>query len=351
MTGRGRPRPVRIYDVAGKAGVSLATVSAVTTGNRPVASATRERVLQAIADLGYHANANARALAGGCNHTLALLVPPVNNWQTAMEMFATMLVECASQHGYNMLVSVTGADDDAALGRLVAEQRVDGVLLLEVSLTDRRVARLRSLEFPFVAIGRTADFRDFDSVDIDFELVVASCVKRLADLGHRRLALFNSSQTLYELGHGPTCRAERGFFKMCRRRGVQGTVVRCERSGGAGFAEMSALLARPDHATGIVASNALTVPGIYRGVRAAALRIPEDISVMAIAERCALAGIEPSVTVMGHAVAEMAHQAIQLMVTRIAQPALPARTVLVRGPLEVGESTARAPGVLAPKGP
>ena len=114
---------------------------------------------------------------------------------------------------------------------------------------------------------------------------------------------------------------------------------------------MSVLLARPDHATGIIASNALTVPGIYQGVRAAALRIPADISVMAIAERCALAGMEPSVTVMAHAVAEIAHQGIQLMVTRIAQPALPARTVLIRAPLEVGESTALAPRAYNVRGP
>ena len=67
-------------DVARLAGTSTAVVSYVfNDGPRPVAAATRERVLAAAAELGYLPNALARSLSAGRTHSLGLIVPDICN--------------------------------------------------------------------------------------------------------------------------------------------------------------------------------------------------------------------------------------------------------------------------------
>jgi LacI family transcriptional regulator len=74
------PRDATRDDVARLAGVSSAVVSyVVNNGPRPVAEATRRRVLEAIEKLGYHPNAAARALITGRSDLIGLIVPDIHN--------------------------------------------------------------------------------------------------------------------------------------------------------------------------------------------------------------------------------------------------------------------------------
>lgn len=344
VVGRSPSRPVRIYDVAGRAGVSLATVSAVTTGKRPVAAATRQRVLRAIEELGYHANANAQALVKGSTNTLALLIPPLGAWQNVMEMFVTLILDAASRSGYDVLVSIA-TEDDESFQRLVAEQRVDGVLLLEVFLDDRRIERLRSLRFPFVAIGRPAHYETIDCVDVDFVEVVGSLVDFLADLGHRRVALMNSPQHLYDRGHGPARRCEEGFFAACERRELDGTVLRCERSNRGGFGETEWALEH-HRATAFVVANYFILGSLYQTIADSGRRIPDDVSVVAVSDLRVHPDLHPVPTVAPHAIDEMSETAVRMMVERLSEPSLAPRCRLLSRSIELGGSTAPPPAGL-----
>src|SRR5258708_1043430 len=72
-------RPATIQDVATLAGVSMATVSRVMSGNYPVATATRAKVQKAVRELNYVANAHARALAGTTSKLVAILVSGIDS--------------------------------------------------------------------------------------------------------------------------------------------------------------------------------------------------------------------------------------------------------------------------------
>lgn len=76
MTSKGR---VTIREVAERAGVSMATVSRVLSGNHPVPASTRARVLRAARDLDYVANAHARALVGGGRKMVAVVLRQVTS--------------------------------------------------------------------------------------------------------------------------------------------------------------------------------------------------------------------------------------------------------------------------------
>ena len=223
----GGPR-VSMRDIARQAGVSPATVSAFLSGKRPVSLATRARLEAAIKMHGYRANASARALAHGRTNTIGLLIPPQGS---ALSAFAVEFIACVVQDAqaadYDVLVS-TSLEERQVFARLIEEQRVDGVILLEVSLEDQRVDRLQAAGVPFVAVGRTRHPDGYTWVDIDFEALARAFVRHLADLRHRRIVLFNTEEELYARGFGPARRAQDGFLQACEELGVAGRVVYSE---------------------------------------------------------------------------------------------------------------------------
>ena len=187
-------------DIAQQAGVSTATVSAFLSGKRPVSLATRARLEAAIKMHGYRANAAARALAHGRTNTIGLLIPPQGRSLSSFAVdFIARVVQEAQAADYDVLVSIS-LEERQVFARLIEEQRVDGVILLEVSLEDQRVDRLQAEGVPFVTVGRTAHTDDYTWVDIDFAALARAFVHHLADLRHQRIVMFNTARELFFAG-------------------------------------------------------------------------------------------------------------------------------------------------------
>src|SRR5713101_5643737 len=126
-------RPTQL-DVAHRAGVSRATVSYVlnglANGRVPISNETRQRVMQAITELGYVPDASAQALRSGSTHTIGLIIPDMHNphfWQTADGVEQT-----ARAGGYHLLLS--SMDLNPQVGRDVlrdlSRRRIDGLILM-----------------------------------------------------------------------------------------------------------------------------------------------------------------------------------------------------------------------------
>ncbi len=340
---QGGARRVRIYDIASHAGVSPTTVSAMLTGKRPVSAETRARIEQSIAVLGYRANASARALAHGRTDSIALLIPPAGSSLSAFEVdFIAHVVQAARASDYDVLVS-TSLEEEKVFARLVEEERVDGIILLEVCLEDRRVERLAAAGLPFVAVGRTADPSAISWVDIDFSSLVRAFVRHLSDLRHEDLVMFNSSRASYDRGYGPAHRAQSGFIDACAELGVRGRVVYCDSSPEAGFRATAEILADDPSFTGLVVVNDYALGGIYQALTLAGRRIPHDTSILSLAGARWAEALSPRLTAAQHPVAEMAMEAVRLLTERLADPALPPEGHLILPPITLRESTAAAP--------
>lgn len=182
-------RAVTRRDVARLAGVSTAVVSYVTNGGpRPVAAGTRQRVLDAIAELGYHPNSSARALRLGRTHTLALLVPAITN--PFFAELAGELQRAAHAAGYALQFADVGSGMDRADEQISAliERQVDGIMTIgldaEIDLApalDRGIA--------VVALDRFAHKADVPTVAIDDRSAAADGVRHLVEHGHSRIAM------------------------------------------------------------------------------------------------------------------------------------------------------------------
>src|SRR5687767_8018912 len=179
---------VTIKDVARVSGVSSMTVSRVINGSDRVSPETRQRVEQAIADLGYVPSRLARGLIRQKTRTLALIVPDVAN------PFFTMIVrgteDVARRADYRVLLCDTRSD--LTIEREVIEEmiahRVDGVAIAPVSDRSRtHLRRLAKFGVPFVLIDRTIPGVDSDVIVGDSVGGARRLVEHLISLGHRRI--------------------------------------------------------------------------------------------------------------------------------------------------------------------
>jgi DNA-binding LacI/PurR family transcriptional regulator len=332
---------VTMQDVADRAGVSLTTVSFVVNGTKRVAPATRGRVEAAMADLGYRRNVLARALASRRSHIVALVFPALQHrlGSTALSI-VTAAASAATERGFNVVL--WPVDDVAQLDDYLSGGLVDGVLLMEVTADDPRVALLTEREVPFGLIGRTDDPTGPSFVDMDFAGMVTTGLDHLTDLGHRRVALLlgDPGGPAWS-GYGPVVRTEQAYLAESARRGLEPLVVRAGQDPRSGRRAATALAADHADVTGVMVLDEAALSGFVNGLVAAGRAVPDAGSVLALATSAAdVATADPAVSAVVAPGSELGTRAVHGLVERLADPAAPPLHVLLPGTLELVGSTA-----------
>ncbi|GIG68913.1 LacI family DNA-binding transcriptional regulator [Phytomonospora endophytica] len=277
---RPRRQPTQV-DLARHAGVSQATVSQVVneTPDRParLTPETRQRVLDAIADLGYRANPAARSLKGKQNRLLGLYafepVFPVDQRDFYFPFLLGVEEEVARQ-GYDLILfssAVAGARRPIFVEGVNRLRLADGAVLLGRHMSREDLAELVAEDFPFVFIGR----RELGStplsyVGADYAAATRELVGRFAELGHRDIAF------LRQPGDSePTADRERGYHE-----GMAGVGEPITHEGAFTTADLRALL---DAGVTALLAEPTEDDRIAADVEAAAtelgVSIPEDLSV------------------------------------------------------------------------
>ncbi len=184
-----------ISDVAKQAGVSPATVSRVIQGAKNVRPATREKVQQAIEELGYVPSAVAQSLRSKRTRSLALVVSDITNpfWTTV----ARGVEDEAQRHGYAVLLCNTDENLAKQLRYLdfLISQQVDGVIIAPYDSNGQHLNKLRQRNIPTVLIDRRIDGWNVDSVRGDSVSGARALVQHLIRLGHTRIAVVSGPAT------------------------------------------------------------------------------------------------------------------------------------------------------------
>jgi DNA-binding LacI/PurR family transcriptional regulator len=269
-----------IEDVARRAGVSIATVSRALRGLPDVATSTRDRVLQAAADLNYVASPFAARLASGRTATVGLVVPFVNRWFFA-EVIAT--VENALRRaGFDLLLYNLGDAGGRArfFDVMPMRKRVDGVLIASLMLDDAEFTALTDLSRPVGLLGLQR--AGFLSACIDDVAAARTAVEHLLTLGHRRIALIGGD-TDDPMAFTPPLHRRDGYRDALQAAGVEIDPA-LERLGyftvDGGRDAARYLLSLPERPTAIFAESDEMAYGALREIRDAGLRVPDDIAVI-----------------------------------------------------------------------
>jgi LacI family transcriptional regulator len=188
--------PPSIRDVASRAGVSVGTVSNVLNRPEVVSGATRERVLAAIADLGFVRHESARHLRAGHSRTIGLIVLDIAN--PFFTDVARGVEETANTAGLSVILC--NSDDrperEAAHLDVLTEQRVQGVLITPAAEQSQAIDALRSRGTPVVLLDRRAPRPDQCSVAVDDILGGRLAAEHLLDRGHSRIAFIGGPSRL-----------------------------------------------------------------------------------------------------------------------------------------------------------
>lgn len=335
---------MNIGEIARRAGVSRSTVSYALSGKRSISPETRARIQAVMDELDYQPSATARALSSGQTHTLGLVFPPASSHYTDMQLdFIGSLVEAAAGFGYDVLLAGSVGDGVQGLRRLVAERRVDGAILMEIRLDDARVDYLTDAGFPFVTIGRTGTPDRTRWVDMDYTALVGSCVRHLAQLGHRRIAFVNRSERLFRAGYESAHRSLTGFENACADQGVIGTPHLCGDDAASGEQVVARILAADPDTTAVVTVNEAALGGLYRGLAAHGRKVPLDFSVTGIAASRWATAVTPQLTSADVSAAEMGRVAVELLRELLAAPGAAPRHVLLAPPVSLRASAGPAP--------
>jgi DNA-binding LacI/PurR family transcriptional regulator len=332
---------VNMRDVAHRAGVSIATVSFVLNGTKPVTAATRARVEQSMADLGYRRNMVARALASRRTHIIAMAYPALDHkFGFSAAEFFTSAADAARKQDYHLVLWPVG-NDGSELTELVGQGLVDGVVLMEVQLDDPRVAVLQETGTPFAMIGRTSALEGLSHVDIDFDRTVEDAIGYLHGLGHRQLALIsgNLKDPLFST-YGPYVRSEAAYRRVAAEYGLETVVLESSGSTQAGQESMARLVREHPDTTAVLIVNEFAALGAVAGLNRLGLRVPDDMSVLPLLMAPEMAALtNPELTIMRTPGPELGHLGTEALIRQL-ENADPLPPQLVPARLHKGATTA-----------
>ena len=278
-------RGATIADVAAKANVAASTVSYVLSGKRSISPETAKRVMDAIAELGYHPHAGARALASRRAGVIAMMLPLRDGMHLPVLMqFASGAVTEARRHDQDVLL-MTADEGPAGLARVAASSIVDGLILMDVEVRDPRVEALRRLGLPSVLIGFPADAGGLTCVDLDFTAAGRACADYLIGRGCRDVALLGASEVVYERRTGFAERVRSGFLERGLDRsgpGVHAEARPCPDDPVSVQRTVKELLAARPGLDGLAVHNEPAVPHVMHALADAGRRVGEDFQVVVI---------------------------------------------------------------------
>jgi DNA-binding LacI/PurR family transcriptional regulator len=316
---------VTMSDVARLAGVSTMTVSNVISNRINVSEEVKERVLVAIRTSGYQMNPSARALKSGRSRVIGFAVPHFGN--PYYGMLADLLAEEAQQRGYRIAVERTSgiAEGEATA---IAHSRVlhlDGLLLAAVEF-DPVVPPVHAHGYPLVLLGEQDLGGRFDHLMMPNEAGTAAATEHLIDQGCKRIAVVTDGD-LHRLTM--ITRRYNGYRSALEERGItpdRELQFALDALSWQGARSTGRRIAEADLGIdGVVVFSDIVAIGVMRGLRDRGVRVPEDMRVIGFDDTPQSRFLIPSLSTVAPDHRWTAAKALDLILSRIADPTLPPR--------------------------
>jgi DNA-binding LacI/PurR family transcriptional regulator len=298
---RASTRRVTIADIASASGVSIGAVSFALNGRKGVSDATRERVLGIADELGWAPARAARSLAEAKTDTIGFVLardPYMLGVETFYMRFIAGLESEFAERGYALLLQMAPNRDEEllTLKRWRNSRQVDGVIVVDLAVDDRRVALLsKPGALPAIAVGDPSVARGLSSVWTDDDASMRSAVQYLSSLGHRRIARVAGLQ---DLAH--TTIRDAAFRDETNKRGLEPTILKTDYTAEQSAAATRIVLRSAAPPTAFIYDNDIMAVAGLREVGREGFSVPADVSIIGWDDSVLCDYTAPSLTALSH---------------------------------------------------
>ncbi|MDX1637968.1 MAG: LacI family DNA-binding transcriptional regulator [Balneolaceae bacterium] len=276
-----------IYDIARKAGVSIATVSRVVNNSEGISDKTREKVLKVANELGYHPQAYAQGLARKKKNIIMVVVPVLSNY-FFMEVLAGIQDEISNyKYDLNIFNVRNGGNNTmfSQVDNILKRGWADGYLFISTHMRDKQLEKLKNFDAPITLIDES--YPGIDSVTVENEEGTLMAMQYFIDQGYRRIAMVSALKS-----SKPSQQRIEGYKKALEQAGLPvdeslivtgDTMYRDGFSEQNGYEAMSKLLNRTDPPEACFCSSDIQAVGALKAMKDHGKRIPiigyDDITI------------------------------------------------------------------------
>ena len=330
-----------IYEIANKAGVSIATVSRVLNNSSLVKDSTKKRVQKVIEELDYRPNFFARNLVKNKSKTIGLLIPDIIN--PVFPEMAKGISDKAFLKGYTVFLCNTESSviKETEILKNLLEKNVAGVIFISTEMNKSRgdfqhYLYLYNNNIPTVFINGMLKDIDIPFIRINEEKAGYLATKHMLEKGIKKIAFLGGS-----LKFIPTYEKLQGYKKALRESGLpiekeyimfdNYNVETC-------FANAIKLLESDNKPGGIITASDVLAIEVIKAASTKGLNVPEDLKVIGFDDISFSSTYTPSITTIAQPKYEMGAMALEMLVNLIEKKDIPRRNILVEPRLIIRDS-------------
>ncbi|HIW34460.1 MAG TPA: LacI family transcriptional regulator [Candidatus Paenibacillus intestinavium] len=330
---------ITIYDVAEKAGVSIATVSKVINDTGRISEKTRKKIVKIMEDLEYQPSAVASALSGKSTFTIGLTLPDLANPYFAE--IARAIEDRGREYGFNVLMCSTDNDarKEEEYYRLFMKKRVDGIIMVSREEQDTMVKKILNEKVPLVMISREIFSVPVTSVMVDDYYGGFQAGSHLVKQDHQKIAVI--TENLKELGSKERLRGCTDAMKEAKLEMLPEYIVEGGYTVEGGKKATKGLLQQQYPPTAIFACNDILAIGAIQAVRELGLQVPKDISVIGYDNTILATIVDPPLTTIAQPIQDIGERSVAILVQQIQSKENVRQRVVLMPDLIVRSSTSK----------
>lgn len=345
MNKEGKPKKkkkngVTMMEVARTSGVSYSTVSRVLSGYEFVKKATRDRVMDAVEQLGYVANLQARSLAGGRSRIIGMLVPNLDNGYVGTIMRGIDQELERAKYDLILYTSHRHPGNESVYVSTITNGMTEGLLLIAPLVPTTYMDDLRARNFPYVLIDQADRTENSCVVEATNWQGAYDATRYLSQLGHTRIAFITGALAIRSAVD--RLRGYKAALADCDIPVREEWVIEGDFQQQTGYETAKRLLQSADpRPTAIFASNDLSAFGAMDAARECGLRIPDDISIIGFDDVPQSSVIYPKLTTIRQPLEQMGQVAAQMLLAQIEDPGHTLQRVALPTQLVIRDSCGR----------
>lgn len=211
-----------IKDVARLAEVSISTVSRVINNSKPVSSDVKQRVIEAIDELGYIPNEVARSLVTKKSNLIGVVVTDIGNSYIAQ--IVRGIEEIGRMYNYDIILSSSynNLETELKFAKILKNKQVEGIIMVSENFDEETIEVLRSFRRPFVYLNRYNRTDEIFTVSLDNKEAIDLMMDHLLDRGHREILYISSNSFGSKSVENTKIAAYKGFT---RARGLSEHII------------------------------------------------------------------------------------------------------------------------------